>query len=97
MMSWMCPMCVCGCDSSKKAECPVTTNQDNLGLAPAGLMKMIQRVEKVVLEDRRMSAEHFASKVGISIGSVHKILRISSSITISSGQTRLPKKHSQRP
>ena len=73
MVSEMCPICVCGCDSSKNAERPVTTNQDNLGLAPTDLMNMIERVEKVVLEDRRMSAEHFASKVGISMGSVHKI------------------------
>ncbi|PNF14585.1 hypothetical protein B7P43_G13275, partial [Cryptotermes secundus] len=35
---------------------------------------MVERVEKVVLEDRRLSVENIASKVGISVGSVHTIL-----------------------
>ncbi|PNF22963.1 hypothetical protein B7P43_G11391 [Cryptotermes secundus] len=35
---------------------------------------MVERVEKVVLEDRRLSVENIAPKVGISMGSVHKIL-----------------------
>ncbi|PSN49975.1 hypothetical protein C0J52_08750 [Blattella germanica] len=32
MKSWMYPTCVCGCNGSKKAECRLPTNQDNLGL-----------------------------------------------------------------
>ncbi|PNF18067.1 hypothetical protein B7P43_G03319 [Cryptotermes secundus] len=35
---------------------------------------MVERAEKVVLEDRRLSVEKFASKVGISVGFMHTIL-----------------------
>ncbi|PNF22853.1 hypothetical protein B7P43_G16600 [Cryptotermes secundus] len=35
---------------------------------------MVERVEKVVLEDHQLSVENIASKVGISVGYVHTIL-----------------------
>ncbi|PNF20988.1 hypothetical protein B7P43_G09499 [Cryptotermes secundus] len=52
------------CDNELKQSRPRTSRSDN----------MVERVEKVVLEDRRLSVENIASKVGISVGSVHKIL-----------------------
>ncbi|PNF22849.1 hypothetical protein B7P43_G17938 [Cryptotermes secundus] len=52
------------CDNKPKQSRPRTSRSDN----------MVERVEKVVLEDRRLSAENIASKVGISVGSVHTIL-----------------------
>ncbi|PNF43060.1 hypothetical protein B7P43_G04742 [Cryptotermes secundus] len=52
------------CDNEPKQSRPRTSRSDN----------MVERVEKVVLEDRRLSVENIASKVGISVGSVHKIL-----------------------
>ncbi|PNF37843.1 hypothetical protein B7P43_G08374 [Cryptotermes secundus] len=52
------------CDNEQKQSRPRTSRSD----------KMLERVEKVVLEDRRLSLENIASKVGISVGSVHKIL-----------------------
>ncbi|PNF26656.1 hypothetical protein B7P43_G06820 [Cryptotermes secundus] len=52
------------CDNEPKQSRPRTSQSDN----------MVERVEKVVLEDRRLSVENIASKVGISVGSVHTIL-----------------------
>ena len=52
------------CDNEPKQSRPRTSRSDN----------MVERVEKVVLEDRRLSVENIAPKVGISVGSVHKIL-----------------------
>ncbi|PNF25398.1 hypothetical protein B7P43_G09785, partial [Cryptotermes secundus] len=52
------------CDNESKQSRPCTSWSDN----------MFNRVEKVVLEDRRLSMENIASKVGISVGSVHTIL-----------------------
>ncbi|PNF19239.1 hypothetical protein B7P43_G08215 [Cryptotermes secundus] len=52
------------CDNEPKQSRPRTSRSDN----------MVERLEKVVLEDRRLSVENIASKVGISVGSVHTIL-----------------------
>ncbi|PSN41301.1 hypothetical protein C0J52_09888 [Blattella germanica] len=52
------------CDNKTRQSRPRTSRSDD----------MIQKVEKVVLEDRRMTVEHIASKIGISTGSVHTIL-----------------------
>ncbi|PNF25730.1 hypothetical protein B7P43_G14154 [Cryptotermes secundus] len=52
------------CDNERKQSRPLTSRSDN----------MVERVEKVVLEDCRLSVENIAPKVGISVGSVHKIL-----------------------
>ncbi|PNF39208.1 hypothetical protein B7P43_G01302 [Cryptotermes secundus] len=52
------------CDNKPKQSWPPTSRSDN----------MVERVEKVVLEDWRLSVENIASKVGISVGSVHTIL-----------------------
>ncbi|PNF33235.1 hypothetical protein B7P43_G11385 [Cryptotermes secundus] len=52
------------CDNEPKQPRPRTSWSDN----------MVEQVEKVVLEDRRLSVENIASKVGISLGPVHKIL-----------------------
>ncbi|PNF27773.1 hypothetical protein B7P43_G09179 [Cryptotermes secundus] len=52
------------CDNKPKQSQPCTSWSDN----------MFKRVEKVVLEDRLLSVENIASKVGISVGSVHTIL-----------------------
>ncbi|PNF32843.1 hypothetical protein B7P43_G03469, partial [Cryptotermes secundus] len=52
------------CDNEPKQAWPRTSRSDN----------MVEQVEKVVLEDRRLSVENITSKVGISVGSVHTIL-----------------------
>ncbi|PNF36332.1 hypothetical protein B7P43_G00518 [Cryptotermes secundus] len=52
------------CDNEPKQSRHCTSRSDN----------MVERVEKVVLEDRQLSVENIASKVGISVGSVHTIL-----------------------
>ncbi|PNF14517.1 hypothetical protein B7P43_G15648 [Cryptotermes secundus] len=52
------------CDNEPKQSRPRTSRSDN----------MVEQVEKAVLEDRRLSVENIASKVGISVGSAHKIL-----------------------
>ncbi|PSN53981.1 hypothetical protein C0J52_13471 [Blattella germanica] len=52
------------CDIKPRQSRPRTSRSDDL----------IQQVEKVVLEDRRMTEEHIASKIIISTGSVHTIL-----------------------
>lgn len=52
------------CDNKPKQSRPRTSRSDD----------MIERVERVVLGDRRMTVEQIASSVGISVGSVHTIL-----------------------
>ncbi|PNF36600.1 hypothetical protein B7P43_G13839 [Cryptotermes secundus] len=52
------------CDNEPKQSRPLTSRSDN----------RVERVEKVVLEDQRLSVENIPSKVGISVGSVHTIL-----------------------
>jgi len=67
-------MCVCGYDSSKKAERRVKTNRRSLGHALSRSEDMIARVEQMVMEDRRLTVKQTAANAGISVGSVDTIL-----------------------
>ena len=52
------------CDNKPKQPRARTSRSDD----------MIEKVERIVLGDRRMTVEQIASSVGISVGSVHTIL-----------------------
>ncbi|KAF2354392.1 Protein of unknown function DUF4817 [Trinorchestia longiramus] len=52
------------CDNKSRQSQPCTNRSYD----------MVELLKKVVLEDRRMSVEYFASKVGVSVGSVRTIL-----------------------
>ncbi|XP_049846625.1 protein GVQW3-like [Schistocerca gregaria] len=52
------------CDNKPKQPRARTSRSDD----------MIKKVERIVLGDRRMTVEQIASRVGISVGSVHTIL-----------------------
>ena len=54
------------CANEKKQPRPRTSRSADI----------VERVEKLVLEDRRMTVEQIASRVGISVGSAHTILHV---------------------